>query len=154
MHVTILALAGRPTAWVKAATTQYLQRLPSGWRTTVELLPPARKQGAATLRQDDEWQRLARRLPAHCQLIVLDERGAAWHSRQLAKRLAAWQAQGDDVVFVIGGPDGVSDACRARADHVLSLSAMTLPHELARVVLVEQLYRAHSINERHPYHRD
>lgn len=87
-------------------------------------------------------------------VVLLDERGKAFTSRQIATRIAAWQTQGCNLTFVIGGPDGVDEACRQRATQVWSVSPMTLPHELARLVLVEQLYRAHTIIEGHPYHRD
>jgi 23S rRNA (pseudouridine1915-N3)-methyltransferase len=75
-------------------------------------------------------------------------------SRGLAEKLAVWQADGRNLCFVIGGPDGVSDACRRRADFTWSLSELTLPHGLARVLLAEQLYRAHSLQVGHPYHRE
>lgn len=152
----MLAVAGRPGRWVSDASETYLKRLPRAWRTRVELLAPSRKGGAdeAGLRQADEWSRLERRIEDNGQVVLLDERGAALASRALADRIADWQRHGESVTFVIGGPDGVGDDCRKRAALTLSLSAMTMPHELARVVLIEQLYRAHSIIEGHPYHRD
>lgn len=153
MRVSVLAVAGRPTPWVATATDNYLRRLPRVWRASVDLLAPSRRQQAGA-RRDDEWLRLANRLPGTAETVVLDERGRALTSRKLAGRLDAWQHDGRDVAFVIGGPDGVPEAARSAAALVLSLSAMTLPHELARVLLVEQLYRAHAILEGHPYHRD
>ena len=86
-------------------------------------------------------------------LVLLDERGRALTSPQLANRLDDWQQDGRNLSFVIGGPDGVNDAVRQRADFSWSLSALTLPHGLARIVCVEQLYRAWSLNAGHPYHR-
>ena len=152
----MLAVAGRPGRWVSDASETYLKRLPRVWRTRVELISPSRKGGPddAGLRQADEWSRLSRRVADDSRLVVLDERGAALASRELADVIAGWQRNGESVTFVIGGPDGVSEDCRERAALTLSLSAMTMPHELARVVLIEQLYRAHSIIEGHPYHRD
>ena len=85
--------------------------------------------------------------------MLLDERGKQPTSRDLAGQLAAWQADGRDLCFIIGGPDGVSDNCRARAGFVWSLSNLTLPHGLARVIFVEQMYRAWSLLSGHPYHR-
>ena len=87
------------------------------------------------------------------QLVLLDERGKPLSSSGLASTLADWQRDGRDLCLVIGGPDGVSDACRQRADFTWSLSSMTLPHGLARVLVAEALYRAWSMNSRHPYHR-
>ena len=84
---------------------------------------------------------------------MLDERGTEWSSEQLSRRLSAWLSDGRDICFVIGGPDGLSDNCRRRADQRWSLSRLTLPHGLARILFVEQLYRASSMLEGHPYHR-
>lgn len=116
-------------------------------------LAPSRRSDSLQ-RKADEWQSLAKHIRADDVVLLLDERGEACASRQIAKRIAAWQREGCNLSIVIGGPDGVADACRQRATQVLSVSPMTLPHELARLVLVEQLYRAHTIIEGHPYHRD
>jgi len=86
--------------------------------------------------------------------VVLDERGRGFSTQQLADRLRDWQSAGGDVAFLLGGPDGHDPALRESADLLLSLSPMTLPHGLARVLLIEQLYRATSILQGHPYHRD
>ena len=87
------------------------------------------------------------------QVVLLDERGTQLTSKALATRLSAWQSDGRNLSLIIGGPDGVSAACRDRADFTWALSDLTLPHGLARVVLVEQLYRAWSLQTGHPYHR-
>ena len=86
--------------------------------------------------------------------MLLDEKGQQYSSRELADQLERWQSEGDDVAFVIGGPDGVSDEVRQRAGLVWSLSKLTLPHGLARILFAEQLYRAWSLTTGHPYHRD
>lgn len=104
-------------------------------------------------RQTESEQILAR-LAAGERLVLLDERGKQMNSPTLAGKLADWQNDGRDVCFAIGGPDGVSDECRQRADFVWSLSKLTLPHGLARVLLTEQLYRAWSLLCGHPYHRE
>ncbi len=95
---------------------------------------------------------LAKIRDAEC-VVVLDERGHEYSSSELARRLADWQKDGRDLVFVIGGPDGVSEACLARADLRWSLSRLTLAHGLARVLFIEQLYRAWCLATGHPYHR-
>ena len=87
-------------------------------------------------------------------LLRIDERGKALSSRDLGEHLSDWQSAGRDLCFLIGGPDGVSDECAARADFRWSLSRMTLPHGLARVMFSEQLYRAWTLTQGHPYHRD
>ena len=86
-------------------------------------------------------------------VIALEVKGKVWSTENLADQVKEWQMRGDNVALLIGGPDGLSEACRARADQQWSLSALTLPHPLVRILLAEQLYRAYSINQNHPYHR-
>ncbi len=100
-----------------------------------------------------EGQRLMAQTDPKDRIVALDERGAAWSTRDLAEKLDDWRMQGRDVALLIGGADGLDDACRARADDVWSLSALTLPHALVRVVVAEQVYRAWTIIAGHPYHR-
>lgn len=100
-----------------------------------------------------EGEQLLARLSDSEQVVLLDERGKQLTSKALTAQLSNWQADGRDLCFVVGGPDGVSDACRQRADFTWSLSQLTLPHGLARVLCVEQLYRAWSLLNGHPYHR-
>lgn len=153
MRCQIIAVASRPSAWVATATDQYIKRLPRAWQTRIDLVTPSRQRSPAA-RAEDEWRRVSEKLAGPAIKVLLDERGQSLSSRALALRLADWQAQGGKLALLIGGPDGFAPAAREAADMILSLSALTLPHELARVVLVEQLYRAWSINEGHPYHRD
>ena len=101
-----------------------------------------------------EALRLRAALPSRCHRVVLDEHGADLTTRALAERLPRWAAEGDDVAFLIGGPDGLDAAVKAEADETLRLSSLTLPHGLARVVLAEALYRAASLGKGHPYHRE
>lgn len=100
-----------------------------------------------------EGQQVLARLQDAEQVVLLDERGKQFSSKALAGKLADWQNDGRDLCLVIGGPDGVSDACRRRADLTWSLSSLTLPHGMARVLVAEQLYRARSLQSGHPYHR-
>jgi 23S rRNA (pseudouridine1915-N3)-methyltransferase len=156
--VRIVAVGQRMPAWVDAASADYLKRLPPEIR--VELCPvkaeprgsDARKPAANLLAR--EAQRIRAQLPERCHLVVLDERGADVTTAQLAARLAAWQVAANPVAIVIGGPDGIDAELRAAAGETLRLSSLTLPHALVRVLLAEQLYRAWSINARHPYHRE
>jgi 23S rRNA (pseudouridine1915-N3)-methyltransferase len=101
-----------------------------------------------------EATRLRAALPDNCRRVVLDERGADWTTRQLATRLEKWSEAGDDVAFLVGGPDGLDPQLKQEADDTMRLSALTLPHGLVRVVLAEALYRAHSLLKGHPYHRE
>lgn len=151
MHLTVLAVGKRLPAWAEAASAEYLKRFPRPYR-------PAVKTVAATKSAPDprqlEGAALLRAVPEPARAVVLDERGEAWTSRELAQRLADWQLDGRDVFLVIGGADGLDEAVLARADERWSLGPGTLPHALARVVVLEQLYRAHTIQSGHPYHRD
>ncbi len=155
MHIRILAVGDRQPQWVDDAFETYSDRLPRQWAFRLDVLPTARrsKNDAATRAVDDEGSRLLDRLGRGEQLVLLDERGRSLSSRKLSAKLGSWQSEGRDLAFVIGGPDGVSDTVRERADYVWSLSELTLPHGMARVLLIEQLYRAWTLGTGHPYHR-
>jgi 23S rRNA (pseudouridine1915-N3)-methyltransferase len=103
---------------------------------------------------DAEARRIRSALPAGCLKVLLDERGRGSTTRELSQRLETWQMEGRDVAFVIGGADGLAPAFVREADWLWSLSPLTLPHGLVRVVVAEQLYRAWSIMRNHPYHRE
>lgn len=131
-------------------------RLPRQWQfraETVATVDRRRAQDAARAVAAEGDKLLGKLKPAE-RLVLLDEKGQQFTSRELAQRLGEWQAHGDDLAFVIGGPDGVSAAVRERAVVTWSLSKLTLPHGLARIILAEQLYRAWSLSTGHPYHRD
>jgi 23S rRNA (pseudouridine1915-N3)-methyltransferase len=154
--VAVIAVGERMPAWVDAALADYLERLPREWRTTLVTVRAVRR-GAGRPAADAlaaESQRLLAAVPRGALLVALDERGTQLATRQFAARLARWREQHGVIAFVIGGADGLHDEVRQRAAFLLSLSAMTLPHALARVLLVEQLYRAVSLLAGHPYHRD
>jgi 23S rRNA (pseudouridine1915-N3)-methyltransferase len=120
----------------------------------IEIKPEARGAGRAVARLlEAEGRRLVSALPRGCVKVLLDERGELFASAGLARRMERWRAGGRDVSFLVGGPDGVAEAVRGGADLRWSLTPLTLPHGLARVVLAEQLYRAVSILQNHPYHR-
>lgn len=120
----------------------------------MDTLPTARrgKQEPGTRGRETEGEAILARA-ADDYLVLLDERGKGLASTELASKLEDWQQDGRDLAFVIGGPDGVSEAVRRRADFAWSLSRLTLPHGLARILVTEQLYRAWSLNAGHPYHR-
>jgi 23S rRNA (pseudouridine1915-N3)-methyltransferase len=158
--VRIVAVGQRMPAWVEAATAGYLERLPPEIR--IEMCPvkaeargsDARKPGASRALLAREAERIRAQLPDRCRLVILDERGADLTTLALAARLARWQVDAAPVVIVIGGPDGIHPGLRDAAQETIRLSSLTLPHGLARVLLAEQLYRAWSVNARHPYHRE
>ncbi len=141
------------TAWWKDACADYEKRLARLRRLEMVEVKDAEAAPDAARRIAVEGGRLLEALDARDRLVVLDERGRDMTSAQLAAALDSWDARGQGrVAFVIGGPFGLAEEVRARASVLLRLSAMTLPHELARVVLLEQLYRAETLRARIPYH--
>ncbi len=155
MHMRMVAVGDRQPGWVDAAYADYAGRLPRSWRFALQTLATSRRrrQGDAGAARSEEGARILRELRNGERAVMLDEGGTQLTSVGLAEAVTGWQAEGRDVCFVIGGPDGLDDACFARADFRWSLSALTLPHGLARVVCIEQLYRAASLIAGHPYHR-
>ncbi len=134
----------------------YANRLPRNWRFRLDAIPVAKRtktQSTRVARAMETQQILSKIASAEC-VILLDERGSQWSTREFATRLSGLQAEGRDLCLVIGGPDGVDADCRKRADFVWSLSRLTLPHGLARIVCIEQLYRAATLAAGHPYHRE
>jgi 23S rRNA (pseudouridine1915-N3)-methyltransferase len=155
MRLLVIAVGTRMPAWVDQAFEDYARRMPrEATVQLVEIRPEPRTSARATAALlAAERSRIEQALPRSRRLIVLDERGEDVSTRGLADRLRDWLTGGEDVAFVIGGPDGLDDALKAGADERLRLSSLTLPHALARVVLAEALYRATSLLKNHPYHR-
>jgi 23S rRNA (pseudouridine1915-N3)-methyltransferase len=155
MRIRLTAVGRRMPAWVAAGFSEYQQRLPAECPLLLtEVEAPARLKGsdAETIRRA-EGERLLAAIPPRARVIALDVRGAAWSSEDLARRLQDWLMGGQDLVLLVGGPDGLDAGCLARAEARWSLSALTLPHMLVRVIVAEQLYRAFAILHGHPYHR-
>jgi 23S rRNA (pseudouridine1915-N3)-methyltransferase len=156
MRVRILAVGTRMPGWVDAGVDDYARRLRSHWKfDLVEI--PAGKRGASQSAERAvaaEGERVLAALRPGDKAIALDERGTAMTTRELAARLAAAERDGRDIALLLGGPDGHAPPVRRRAEEAWSLSRLTLPHGLARLLLAEQLYRAQSLLLNHPYHRD
>lgn len=156
MHLTLVSVGRRGPRWQQDACAEYALRLPAEIRLrSVDIAPGRRSNSepAAKVRAA-EATKIRAALRAGQKLVVLDESGSALSTRQLAGQLRRWIDAGEDVVLVIGGADGLDPALRREADTCWSLSALTLPHGLVRVLLHEQIYRAWSILAGHPYHRD
>jgi len=155
MHMRLIAVGDRQPPWVEQAFDDYAQRLPRAWQFRLVALATAQRGKAQAPQRaiEAEGERILAELRPGELVVMLDERGTEWSSEQLSRRLSAWLSDGRDICFVIGGPDGLSDGCLQRADQRWSLSQLTLPHGLARVLFVEQVYRASSMLEGHPYHR-
>ena len=155
MRLRLLSPSGRSPAWVDAGFEEFARRLPHECRLELEQLPLGRRaKGVPPARAiEEERDRLLARLGPDELVVALDERGTAPDSQGLAGWLRDWMADGQDVALLMGGPDGLHADCLARAQQRWSLSPLTLPHGLVRVVVAEQIYRAWSILQGHPYHR-
>jgi 23S rRNA (pseudouridine1915-N3)-methyltransferase len=157
MRITIVAVGQRQPAWADAAVADYLARLPADFKVElkeVKAEPRTAKGNEPTERLlAAEAARIRAALPAGGVLVALDEHGRDWTTRQFAESLRRWRDAAEAVAFVIGGPDGLDGSLKTGARMLLRLSSMTLPHALARVLLVEQLYRSSSLLANHPYHR-
>lgn len=155
-RVRIIAVGSRMPKWIREPFDEYVTRLGSALRVSLaEIEPGARAAGRSPAKAiETEGQRILAALRANDFVVALDEHGTQMTTRELASWLAARQQEGRDLAFLIGGPDGFAPEVLARSDFKWSLSRLTFPHALVRVVLAEQLYRAHSVLSNHPYHRD
>jgi 23S rRNA (pseudouridine1915-N3)-methyltransferase len=154
MHMRLIAVGDRQPGWVETAFADYARRLPRHWKFNLHTIATSRRRKQALVAaRDEEGERIAAELRAGERAVMLDEQGLQLSSIELAETIGGWHSDGRDVCFVIGGPDGISDACMARADFRWSLSRLTLPHGIARIVCAEQLYRASTLQDGHPYHR-
>ena len=156
MKLIILAVGHKMPSWITEGFNEYTKRMPSVAKIElVEIKPEPRTTGKSVIQlMEAEAQRIQAALPKDVLRIALDERGTHWSTKQLAQQLQEWMGGGRDVVFIIGGADGLHESVRSSANQLLALSAMVLPHGMVRVLLAEQLYRAHSLLHNHPYHRE
>jgi 23S rRNA (pseudouridine1915-N3)-methyltransferase len=156
MRLTVVAIGRRMPDWVASGWAEYAERMPREWPLQLHALAePARSRSldpVSTRRL--EGQALQRALPAGSLRVILDAGGQAVSTAALARRLGGWQDSGRDVCFVIGGAGGLEPEILQQGDWVWSLSPLTFPHMLVRVLVAEQLYRAWSILNHHPYHRE
>ncbi|AJE97372.1 23S rRNA (pseudouridine(1915)-N(3))-methyltransferase RlmH [Pandoraea apista] len=155
MRLFILAVGHKMPGWIETAFAEYAKRMPPELRIELKEIKPEQRSNSRTAEtvMAAEAQRIDAALPRGCRLVCLDERGQDLTTMRLAQSLTNWQQDGRDVAFVIGGADGLDPALKARADTLIRLSSLTMPHGMVRVLLAEQLYRAWSINANHPYHR-
>jgi 23S rRNA (pseudouridine1915-N3)-methyltransferase len=155
MRLVIAAVGQRQPAWADAAYDDFAKRFPAEMRLELKAVK-AEPRGSKSAEQlmAAEAQRLEAAVPKGARRVLLDERGTRLTTADLAKRFEFWLGDGRDVVFLIGGPDGLDAGLKAGADESLRLSDLTLPHAFVRVLLAEALYRAWSLRNGHPYHRD
>ena len=155
MRLLIVAVGQRVPSWAQTAWDDYAKRFPHEIKVELKAVK-TEPRGSKTLETlyAAVRTRIEAAIPKGTRIVALDERGTNLTTVALAEKLKAWQLSGDDVALVIGGPDGIDPAFRNAAHERIRLSDMTLPHAFARVLLIEQLYRAWSINANHPYHRE
>ena len=155
MQLLVAAVGQRMPRWVNEAWTEYARRMPPGLGLSLrEIVLAKRGKNADTNRLTAvESSALHAAMPSRARIIALDVKGQGWSTEKLASNLEEWMAEGRDVGFMIGGPDGITSEIMQKADNRWSLGPLTLPHPLVRVVLAEQLYRAWTITQNHPYHR-
>jgi 23S rRNA (pseudouridine1915-N3)-methyltransferase len=155
MKLLVVAVGLRVPDWAQTAWDDYAKRFPPELKLELRAVK-TEPRGSKTLETlyAAERTRIEAAIAKGMRLVVLDERGTRLSTQDLAGRLKSWQGEGGDVALVIGGPDGLDPALRAAAHESIRLSDLTLPHAMVRVLLVEQLYRAWSINAGHPYHRE
>jgi 23S rRNA (pseudouridine1915-N3)-methyltransferase len=155
MKLCVVAVGQRVPDWAQTAWDDYAKRFPPELKIELRAVK-TEPRGSRTVQalQAAERERIQAQIPRGARIVALDERGTALGTQALAAKLKAWQLEGDDVALVIGGPDGLDPEFRQTAHERVRLSDLTLPHAMVRVLLVEQLYRAWSINAGHPYHRE
>ncbi|MEE8308752.1 MAG: 23S rRNA (pseudouridine(1915)-N(3))-methyltransferase RlmH [Gammaproteobacteria bacterium] len=154
MRIRLLAVSARQPAWVNSGYQHFVSRLGRECPLEMVEVPLARgRSRSVEAAMADEAKRLLRRIPADAHVVALDVAGSQWSSQELAVELQRWQGQGPDCYLLIGGPDGLDSTCLARANQRWSLSSLTLPHGLVRIVVAEALYRAVCIRRGHPYHK-
>jgi 23S rRNA (pseudouridine1915-N3)-methyltransferase len=156
MRFSVVAIGQRMPDWVASAWGEYAKRFPRGLELELKELPLTRRtrSSKADILRATESAALLAAVPGNNCVIALDGRGQQWTTIELAEQMKLWMQQGRDISFLIGGPDGLDQASLQRADARWSLGKLTLPHMLVRVILAEQLYRAWSITQNHPYHRE
>jgi 23S rRNA (pseudouridine1915-N3)-methyltransferase len=156
MKIILACVGQKMPSWICQGFQEYSKRLPAHLKLELVEIPlPHRSKNADLQRlKDEEAEKLLAAIPSHSHLIALDERGQAWNTQQLAAHLQRWMNESIDIALLIGGPDGLSEQCLKRAHQKWSLSLLTLPHPLVRVIIAEQLYRAWSLLNHHPYHRE
>jgi 23S rRNA (pseudouridine1915-N3)-methyltransferase len=155
MRVSLICIGGKMPSWVDEGVAEYRKRLPPELQLDIRDLPLAKRGKNTDIRRaiSQEGEAMLAAIPKGDRIIALDVKGKSLSTEGLATALRGWQMDGDNISLLIGGPDGLSAECLAAAQQKWSLSAMTLPHPLVRVLFAEQIYRAWTILANHPYHR-
>ncbi|NKB36131.1 MAG: 23S rRNA (pseudouridine(1915)-N(3))-methyltransferase RlmH [Gammaproteobacteria bacterium] len=156
MRITILSVGQRLPDWINQGVAEYHKRFPAELKVSLKEIPAGKRTKSSSTEKalKQECSRIIEAIPERDQIIVLDERGRKRNTRDLAENMANWLQEGENISFIIGGADGLHSELKEKARELWSLSDLTLPHGLARVLLMEQLYRAWTVINRHPYHRE
>lgn len=156
MIIHLIAVGTRCTAWAEMAFQDYQKRLPAECKLKLIPIPISKRHKNSLISKHiaEEEKKILAALPKHSRVIALDVKGQMWSTQQLAQSLQQWQLERQDISLLIGGPDGLGETCINHAERIWSLSSLTLPHALVRIIVAEQLYRAWSLLNKHPYHRE
>lgn len=156
MHIQLLAVGNKMPAWVTTGFQEYEKRFPNDCKLSLKEITPQKRGKKADVKRltDQEGEALLNAIPRGNRIVTLEVEGKPWTTPQLAQQLQGWQMDGRDVSLLVGGPEGLSQACLDAADQRWSLSPLTLPHPFVRIMVAEGLYRAWSLNNNHPYHRE
>jgi len=156
MKIDMIAVGTKMPDWVAKGVNEYLRRMPPDYKISVQEIPAGKRGKNADVKRilQKEGQQIINSIPKGNRVIALEVNGAPWDTWQLAKNLEKWQLDGRNISLLIGGPEGLSQDCVNLAEQKWSLSPLTLPHPLVRVIVAESLFRAWSINHNHPYHRE
>lgn len=155
MQIHVIAMGQRMPGWVNEGVTEFVKRMPPECRIRLVEVATARRSKTSDLTRlmQQDGEKMLAAIPKNTPVVALDVKGKALSTEQLAGQLEDWMQGGSDVAMLIGGPEGLAPACLERASQRISLSNLTLPHPLVRILLCEQLYRAMSIIKNHPYHK-
>jgi 23S rRNA (pseudouridine1915-N3)-methyltransferase len=155
MQIHLIAVGNRMPVWVSQGYEEFARRMPPECRLNLIEIPAAKRTKAAEITRllVQEGKRMLEALPKNVLVVALDVNGQRWDTEQLAQQLDSWMHEGRDVALLVGGPEGLAPACRQQAERSWSLSPLTFPHPLVRIIVAEQLYRATTILKHHPYHK-
>ncbi|MFK5892471.1 MAG: 23S rRNA (pseudouridine(1915)-N(3))-methyltransferase RlmH [Pseudomonadota bacterium] len=155
MKINLIAIGSKMPEWVKTGFSEYQRRLTQDCKLNLHEIPAIKRTKQTDLNKvrEIEGQKILTSIPSGNFVIALEVNGKNWSTEALSQQMSQWMLSGQDISLLIGGPEGLSQSCRDKADQLWSLSPLTLPHPLVRIIVAEQLYRAWSILKNHPYHR-
>lgn len=155
MQIHLISVGTRMPGWVSEGYEEYARRMPKECGLGLVEIPLGSRSGAASIRRamEQEGKRMLAAVPRQSIVVALGETGSMWSTQDLAGHLESWRQTSRNLCLLVGGPDGLPDSCYSRAEHCWSLSRLTFPHMVVRVVVAEQLYRAWTVLAGHPYHR-